>query len=660
MGLAIDGVRAYDQYARMERAAEAGALAGVIYMPNNYVTNISKAPFDNAVCRALQEVSKNGFGTYCPPANQPPGLGALCPSPPTSVEIAVCPVSGLPHDLRVYVTESINVVFLGALGVGPLTITAVAQAEYIPPVDVAIDPGATGGTGSWGTFGECPGASGTCTGQVRNWSGNINGPGELKEQGDPLVTCEEGGSGLTPSSPNGSSDAAYPSQPYNTFVGKPTNHPQYTTPIVGAVPAQCLGAGNNADTSNAFTGPTWYNDKTGAVGPQHAGYAFYVNIPSTAAAQNLWIWNAPFSPGTPKSCNGRGGGQGVASYDIFFQFNCSGSSASPYPAYPNTLCTGQNPYTCVDPHLFFSVTYSIYSIQSTTDPSGTLVASFTATPYEIGDHGCSYWQPDSPSYAGNSPATCVTTSNCEGNWCPVANKTGDGGALWAGATLGAGQYRVMVVASDYGDPSNFNAGYGAHAYSLKLCPTGTTQAGVPSCATPINATVAGWTLSDTFFSFPGNGAGKTQITEYPLGNIPSEFAGRTLDIQLYDPGDLNGNNSSASGTTVYAVAPPTAAADPCQVTSAQLSAAGYTSTNFLFPYNQRTAPFQKSSPLTGIEGSLNGDQIYNGLWTDEQIGVPSAYTGGSWTICAIAPQTNDSDILGIRVEALGESPVHLV
>lgn len=37
VGLAVDVLRVYDLYARMQRAAEAGALADVIYMPNYYV-----------------------------------------------------------------------------------------------------------------------------------------------------------------------------------------------------------------------------------------------------------------------------------------------------------------------------------------------------------------------------------------------------------------------------------------------------------------------------------------------------------------------------------------------------------------------------------------------------------------------------------------------
>ena len=155
---------------------------------------------------------------------------------------------------------------------------------------------------------------------------------------------------------------------------------------------------------------------------------------------------------------------------------------------------------------------------------------------------------------------------------------------------------------------------------------------------------------------------RSQVTEYPLGVVGPEYAGRTLDVQLFDGGDLNGTNSSLAGYTVYAVAPPTAAGasggDPCSVTTAQLTSAGYSSSNFLFPYSERQRQF--STALPGIEGSLNGDLMYNGLWTDEQIGVPSNYTGGAWTLCAIAPQTNDGDVIGIKVEALGESPVHLV
>jgi hypothetical protein len=660
MGLAIDSVRVYDLYARMQRAAESGALAGVIYMPDHYLTNILQPPYDNAVCRALQETAKNQFGTYCDPIIQPKNLNTLCPADKSTVEVAVCPVGGQPHDLQVYITESINVIFLSALGVGPIKLTVSAQAEYIPPVNVAVDPGATGGTGSWGTFGECSGASSACTGSgTRNWAGNINGPGELKEQGDPLVSCEEGPSGLNPANTYGTIDTnAASSQPYTTFVGMPSNHPQYQVAVPGVVPSGC----SNGDAANAFTGPLYRGSSV-----QVPGYAFYVNIPPGSADQSLWIWNAPFSPSSPSSCNGRAGGQNQSSYDTFYYYNCGGSTSLSYPFYPNTNCgtaslpPNNSPYTCTDGKLFFSVTYSIYSISSPADPGGTLKASFTAWPYEVNDHGCNYWQPPSTAtpYSVPVPGVCYSSSNCVVNWCPLNDQLGDTAAPTPNVKLSAGQYRVMVTASDYGAPLNRNVGYGGHAYSLKLCPFATAQSGVQTCTPATNATVAGWTLSDALFSFPGNGKGNSQITEYPLGYAGPEFAGRTLDVQLYDMGDLSGTNTSAKGSTVYAVAPPTAASDPCVLKSSDLTGAGFPASSFTFPYNERTNS-SLLSPLTGVQGASNGDLLYNGLWTDIQIAVPSSYTGGNWTICAISPQTNDGDVLGIKAEALGSSPVHLV
>ena len=43
-GLVIDVARAYDLYAKMQRAADAGALAGVLYMPTYY--NAARTPGD--------------------------------------------------------------------------------------------------------------------------------------------------------------------------------------------------------------------------------------------------------------------------------------------------------------------------------------------------------------------------------------------------------------------------------------------------------------------------------------------------------------------------------------------------------------------------------------------------------------------------------------
>lgn len=680
MGLAIDSIRVYDLYARMQRAAEAGALAGVIYMPNNYTTDIpitlGNGAASNAVCEAEQLVYKNSFGpSPCTDSSNMPAINCAAPS---SQEVAICPVYDKnnvlqPYQLQVFVTEPINVLFLSALNVGPVTITASAIAAYLPPVNIASDPTGTGTTSQWGSFGECgnsgSSASAACTGKtsVRNWSGNINGPGELKEQGDPLVTCSEGADAPVTNDLSGTTSPL----PYTTYTGLPTNHPQTDGLNPGDLPTSC----GNVDTQGAFTGP----DYTGSGSLQRAGYAYLVYIPKTDAngnpnsPQSLWIWNAPFSPQTPKNCNGRTGGQGTASYDVFYEYNCSGSGGQSYPYYPGTSCSGQNPYTCLDPNLYFNVSYSIYNISGPTDfASNNLQATYTAFPY-AGQQSCGNGQFQALAgtiapFKSLLPANTCLPSPCVANWCPLQNQVGDLGGvptctnvITDPCTLLPGQfYRIVVVSSDYGDPTNQHLGWGGHSYSLKTCPAGTTtQANVQVCTS--NAQIGGWNLGDALFIFPGGGNGNSQITEYPLGVINSSFAGRTLDIQLYDPGDLNGTNNSAKGITLYAVAPPTGAADPCTATTTDLANAGYTSSNFIFPTAEQ--PYTSTlNNLPALEPSNKGTLQFNGLWVDEQLTVPSnyQYSGASWTLCAQAPQTNDNDVLAIGVFSLGQSPVHLV
>ncbi len=673
LGLAIDTIRLYDVYARMQRAAEAGALAGVIYMPNNYTTNLTSAPGDNAVCRALQEAFKNSFGPNCTTPSQTPATP--CPSSVSSVEIAVCKVYDntnalKPYDLQVTISENVSVLFISALNVGPLRISASATAEFIPPVQIASDPGTAGGTGSWGTFGECgnsgSGASAACTGTgVRNFAGNVNGPGELKEQGDPLVSCEEG-----PTNVSADTTANVSPEPYTTYTGLPTNHQQYTQYAnPGAQPVGCT----NPDTNNVFTGVAYIaSDGTEPVRP---GYAFYVNMENAAADTNLWIWNLPFDPAKPPSCNGRQS-TGQTSYDIFYEYNCKGANGSPYPYYPATnsvgpaspqVCNGQDPYTCTDPNLLFSVTYSVYDISLANPTAGTLVGVMQAFPL-ITNSQCASGQYLQEGSTGLGVAQTCVSPLCVAQWCPMATNTQRGSDNntnpWTNLDLKAGHdYRVMVVTSDYGTPTDTHMGWGGHSFSLKLCPASSvSQSNVQTCTTPTGASVSGWNMSDVLFTFPGNGTSTTQTTEYPLGVVQANYSGRTIDVSLFDPGDLIG---SSKGVSIYGAVPNLnlpGTPDPCAETAAQLQAAGYDPTingkNFQFPSGERTTLFNGNIPA--LEPTMNDDLIYNGLWKDEQITMPASYTTTAWTLCAQAPLLNDSDVLAIKVLALGQSPVHLV
>src|SRR5258708_30984610 len=240
-GLAVDATRAYDLYARMQRAAEAGALAGDLYMPTNYNTPRTVSDPNAAISRASQEVVKNGFGTLL--SNNLPATYFGCPNSPSSFEVAVCPITTRQSNLRVTITEQLNVVLLGALGVQPITLQASGQAEYLSPIQIAARANyfgdqaecSSGNAQNTNTSYCDPSVSGN---HLNNFFATMDGPAELKEAGDPMVYCEEGHSKIA----SAADLDQLPPQPaaYNGF---PTNHAQWqpTGPITTRCGAPVAG-----------------------------------------------------------------------------------------------------------------------------------------------------------------------------------------------------------------------------------------------------------------------------------------------------------------------------------------------------------------------------------------------------------------------------------
>ena len=658
LGLAIDTVRVYDLYARMQRAAEAGSLAGVIYMPNFYTANLPYAPGDTGVCRALAEVVKNGFGVACNPETAPSSQATACPASVSSVEVAVCPVTGKPYDLEVFITESLNLAFLSAFGFGPLTITAHAQAEYLPPVQLATDSASGGGAGNWGGLGECqsytyPPVRIDCDDTLRSFAANIAGPAELKEQGDAYVYCEEGPSYVV------APDPSFTTGGLNTLTynGLPTNHPQYANAGLGS--SHC-GAGN--PDQQTFSGPATQNTA------HPGGYAFYVHI--SQAGSSVWLYNAPFVPANPPDCTNE--------YPLdTFHWYCNGNT----PVTPSNYFVGSQYATngFADPNLYFTVTYSIYQIPDLGNPaSGTLLGTFTALPYDgMNGNGCyssQALQMASPAYPGIT--TQCATSRCSFQWCPLGNQVGDR-TVPAAITLPVGDYRVMVESTSYTQPSNYQLGWGQHIFNLKVCPAGTSQRNVPYCyPDPTNppGVIGGW--ADTSVMFVNTIEYNCEIcignlyplglAEFPLGVVPAEYAGLTLDVKFFNPGNVAPSIQTLGDVGISVIPPVAGTGDPCSVTPQQLSAYSYS-----FPAWERGTTADKidnnAPAIPMLLASKAGDRIYTGLWTDLYIKIPPTYTPGQWTICtwATARQQSLDDpysqhIMTVKVTALGQSPVHLV
>lgn len=107
MALVVDVGNWWNESLHVQLAAEAGALAGVPYMPGDFTT---------ASTKARAEATKNGFTT---------GTG-------TSVVATIDPESD--RRLDVTISKQFNTIFLGLLGMPKVTVTRQAVAEYTLPV----------------------------------------------------------------------------------------------------------------------------------------------------------------------------------------------------------------------------------------------------------------------------------------------------------------------------------------------------------------------------------------------------------------------------------------------------------------------------------------------------------------------------------------------
>ncbi|MGH2485441.1 MAG: hypothetical protein ACRDHE_05450, partial [Ktedonobacterales bacterium] len=371
--------RAYDLYGKMQRAAEAGALAAALYMPNNFTTVLTggAGPAYSAVTRAYAEVFKDGFGTGTPPAGV--DFAAACPNVPSTVEVVVCPVTGKPDTVRVTINETFNVVLLSGLGVAPVKLSGTGEAAYLPPIQIGTRSNVVGdsleclrtGDGETSTV-PCDPAS--ASSHMQNFLESMNGPAELKEQGDAMVYCEEG-PGYLNNFPGVSSPYLDPNKgtdTYTSYNGITTDHPNYRAnqpitqycgkPVPGGNP------GNPDYQPDGYDGPM----TQGTAHP--GGYNFEISVAPDMAAASLWVYNANYVPLD---------GSGANTFDEFL------GGSSRYFEGPNGEGLGANGHKAFDfnnldaPLLYFDLTYTVYKVSSQYDRTSD-VQVFTQTyhPYD--------------------------------------------------------------------------------------------------------------------------------------------------------------------------------------------------------------------------------------------------------------------------------------
>ena len=656
-GLAIDVLRAYDLYAREERAAEAGALAGVIYMPNFYCTLATSIDNNSAITRALTEVQKNGFGAGVTPPSS-------CTGTNTSAAVTVCQVTSSGTALQVTVTQNIDVFLLSAIGIQSFNVSATTAADYLNPFVLGAGP-STGDSNVWGDGGSP---------NPKLYLASINGPAEFKEMGDPYVDCEDGTS-LTPpvlpptvaqANPNlltattpltRTLSAAIP--PYTTDAGFVTNDPQHAAPLCGPSQPDKQPLG--------FTGEATKLDTT--IHPGAYNFAIRPTVPNAT----VWIYNPSFTAtdaGLPlSSCNG------AQNLDAFFQDQ---SCLNYYKSYgPLTLDAAGH---FDDPRFHFAMTYSLYWAQSSftrladvpiLPPAGTdrTFPPMDEIKADLAAHGCSVGQAynltevSTYTAAGKAivPGGCVAAPTSY-NWYQI-------GTLPAVGTLpSAGQtYRLAVEATTFtpfNDPNptcaQFQCGWGRHSYAVAVC----AQGAIPSLGTcPSGGLISAWNNMDIYLNFPSSIKNNISV---PLAYIPSAYAGRTVNLFFFDPGKSHGFGDNA----YFLIVPP----DPCIVVKYPTPTliAGVTN-NWVrtdkYPGTILNAPPPGACTLSTTSiyaAKANGatqpsDDIYNGLWVGPvPISLPSTYAGGQFYLDEFSVNGKNFNEFAVSITLAGGSPVHLI
>ncbi len=552
----IDASRLRAEAESAQRAANAAALAGVVYLPN----------FSNsAFTRAREEARKNGYVTNAA----------------RNVTVTSALVPGTSYQLRVTVSEPFQLLFGKLFGLGKIMISRTATAEYLPALQMGSPDYVLGYPGFPSYL--------TAARSQQNFYLNQNGPYTLKENGDPYSPFFESFNG----------------QGYKASVASDTN-PCSNGSSAGngtTCPGDGVTANAVTDDGSHLSGGTNFD-----------GYKYIISVPTTTTVlvklfnpfneinydANAFCWD-----------NGKLGALHPGDTEAPPQYNsakvrygCSTTPITPTVSVPPNLAPQDNrptdqANTCIlgvqdgvcrneMPDSLLSTIFGSYPdtlypttlqfdltgpSQSLVDPALKTTAILT-TPSTAGDPTCATTNcVITPGFrAGADPTECDTIT-CTTS--PVAFKLVNYAVLH-----GPGYFQLNVKSVVNGD-STSSFGESNSAYGIALCnaisdttytanstPLGDARTNTYVTSSPITTSISsnvlhGWNdaacpspngpnCPDPRVAPPGSctqifAEGKLPLFNYlsagpsliPLGFIPADYKGKTIHVDLYDPGDVD-------------------------------------------------------------------------------------------------------------------------
>jgi hypothetical protein len=677
---------------RIQRAADAAALAGVVYLPGDVV---------KAVDTARAEAVKNGY------------TNGAC----TANTVCVTPVQDLPNTRRMKVTIAapVNTFFMRVFGIGTLMSTRVAKAEYVLPVPMGspqnyygvglfIDADTTGwkpattavSGGSWTSPGNANGTndnafalSQTNDNSAQQWRdfGLATAPNALpagaviagievqfnaQAQGSGTTNdCEietalswNNGSSWVPTDANdadvdiASSEGTYEvgsatslgSWDEHNWVAADFSNANFRVRLTWNKP-DC-GSGRRAAVDTLFVRVS-YNSGPRPVFDPYGGAAL--------APQNFW--GAMQSQGAP-NIQGDAFMTNYESRDPSKVLNDVDASQDPDAVYdPSTYYNygvempagSTNGEIWVFDPGFCSVATSLGTGESWTvggsngndDPEPVSafydVFNTKGTPYDqtddgasLGSTGAAYRQltGEDQILGGQNGSSDCSAATWHNGWVKVNTSPLTGGSV---GTL----YRLHTYSTDPSAPTDQQDTTALNSFAIWA----TAAGGTPR--------VYGNGAMEAYVRLPGG-----QASTFYLAQIESAHAGKTMVIDLWDPGDTG--NLSAS----LEILQPTAGG----YTPVTFSYQGIRGSSDSHASNCPTAPASAAFVVTN-PGS--NSSRYNGCWLRMTIVLPTNYTAptppgetepGWWKIRYTmgGSTTNFSTDLTTWKVAIRGNPVHLV
>ncbi|HUZ68924.1 MAG TPA: pilus assembly protein TadG-related protein [Candidatus Saccharimonadales bacterium] len=638
-GLAVDAGTSYLSSNRIERAAAAAALAGVAYLPGD---------IPDATNAALVEAARDGF----------PNAGAAnaCVGNPSPCVVTSEPTT---NELKVTISATVGTIFLRIVGFGSHTVVRSETAQYLPPISLGQPGGQQGAALSDPSCTGLPNycaspASGLGSGGNNYYFERQEGWGNPRSEGDPFTpSAAQSGNGC---GPGGSGDAC-------SAAAAPDFH-QISTEAGTAPPADAtlnyaggsnylitIPNGQSADPqifNPAFAADTCDGSKT-------AVYCYHENDSSFAGtgAPNTAYSAMEYTLYQVSTLSSRSGDTKV-SQEVFYPYNATGLSTSSGWFYycsngggcSSTQTNVTNAQDSVPATYHQWVSALKYAPSNSFDKKmfkDQFADTLGGNGYIVNNSGATeYFRLEVDTLEWNGVPACPATSG------PCANPS-TGTNAHSEAHKG---YAVRLV-TDAGSPAP-------------------VQGTVPGSANCSNCSMSA--MDDMVVFTPVNGASTPEF-KIPLFAIdPTAYAGQTINVDLFDIGDVGGGPAyvglqQPDGTT-WATANSVTDLGASLAGASPPSGGGAVTT-------LGTWPGSGGGSCTGCFQTAGGGggAIYQGQWVQMQIQIPASFTGLGGFVCSsvgppdprcywnlvydVSSSAVAGDTFGVEV-GFGGSPDHLL